>query len=551
MGIPALTPLERHEAALRLFCIIEKVKGIKSGKPGDARERLLRQEKALAAELMAQWRKAYTDALKDIFDSIPEDITEDAMKLIEDGILSALGPAFGNSATVRAMMKKTIGAVYADSKREWALKTPEGRRSPLLSLPDRRAIEVLTRHNCFWLGEHYGEHIGPKVSELARQALDSGLGRKAFAKELKRTLGGVAPADYKYWDVAASAALVRARSFGVISGMEDAEITEYEVVAMGDERMCDICGEMSGRVFSVAEAKSLMDRAIGIKDPTEFKKTMPWQTRPMVGVSGKKIMSDGQTVPPFHGRCRCIIISHDGEASVTQESFGNLAPKWHLSKYDADTRIAVIGANSIPKIGLPGWKYDIVGKNGIVKQRRFFDDKGKPAKDVDMTHHGSPKAHPVPHIHEWNNGGRNESFRKPKAWEKKMAEDLGVQVTKNGLAEKETAEGISPYSFCHFASVEDFMKDIACGAEVEFEYDGHKYTVAGYSPPQAWEAYKDETWRKFEDIPDMFSNFKVHTGEALSDIATKLEVTCDFGGFVELVRSQTNLTWRGGGVNNP
>jgi hypothetical protein len=206
------------------------------------------------------------------------------------------------------MMKKTIGAVYADSKREWVLKTPEDQKSPLLSLPDRRAIEVLTRHNCFWLGEHYGEHIGPKVSELARQALDSGLGRKAFAKELKRTLGGVAPADYKYWDVAASAALVRARSFGVISGMEDAEITEYEVVAMGDERMCPICGEMNGRTFSVTETRKVIDSVLSIQDPKAFKKALPWQTKPAKGVSDAALCSSGQSIPPFHGRCRCVLV---------------------------------------------------------------------------------------------------------------------------------------------------------------------------------------------------------------------------------------------------
>ncbi|MDR1021037.1 MAG: hypothetical protein LBL73_09790 [Synergistaceae bacterium] len=314
MGIPALTPIERHEAALRLSLIVEKAKRIQSGKAGGSRERLLRQEKALAAELAAQWRKAYTDALKDIFDSIPGELAEDAMKLAEDALLSALGPAFGNSAAVRGLMKKNIEAAYADSKREWALKTPKDRKSPLLSLPDRRAVEVLTRHNCFWLGERYGEHVGPKVSEIAREALDSGLGRKALAEELRRRLGGVAPEDYRYWDVAASSALVRARSFGAISGMEEAEIAEYEVLAMGDERMCPICGEMNGRTFSVAETRRVIDSALGIKDPAAFKKALPWQSKPAKGMTDAELCSGGQSIPPFHGRCRCVLVTA-GEAS--------------------------------------------------------------------------------------------------------------------------------------------------------------------------------------------------------------------------------------------
>jgi hypothetical protein len=114
-----------------------------------------------------------------------------------------------------------------------------------------------------------------------------------------------------------------------------------------------------------------------------------------------------------------------------------------------------------------------------------------------------------------------------------MAKALRTQVTKNELEKKEAVEEVSPYSFCRFASVEDFMKDITCGAEVEFEYDGHKYTIAG---SEAWEWEKEETWQKFKDIPDMFENFKVHTGEPLRKIATEVDVTDDFGGFVELIK---------------
>ena len=166
-------------------------------------------------------------------------------------------------------MDKSIGKVYKTSKREFAPQAS-------LSLADKKAVDVLTKHNCFWIGEHYGNHIGGKIAEITQQALNDGLGRKELARELKSALGGKV-GGYQYWDVTASAALVRARSFGAISGMEEAGIAEYEILAMQDERMCPICGELNGRTFSVMETREVIDRTLGISDPDKFKEAMPWQ----------------------------------------------------------------------------------------------------------------------------------------------------------------------------------------------------------------------------------------------------------------------------------
>jgi hypothetical protein len=259
-------------------------------------------EAKLAAELRRMWRREYTAALKEIFETIPDEFTEDAAKFLEEELLSALGEPFGASKSAHELLRKYIADAHIDGKKEFVVK-------PLTSLPDRRAIEALTRHSCFWLGQHYGERVGPKISELTRNALDTGIGRKALAEDLKRELGGIAPKDYRYWDVVSSAALVRGRSFGFISGMAEAELEYYEVLAMMDERMCPICGEMNGRVFSVAETQKVINSALDLNDPKAFKEAMPWQTKPATDISNKKLCSSGQSVPPFHGRCRCTLIA--------------------------------------------------------------------------------------------------------------------------------------------------------------------------------------------------------------------------------------------------
>ena len=279
--------LGRHEAWLRLSAIV---------KAGDKHIQL---ERKLTSELIKNWRESYEDALQGLFKQIPEELSQSVIELITSRLSESLGQSFGSSQKVREELRKYITRAYEGGKSEFVVKHD-------LSLPDIRAIDVLTKHNCYWLGEHYDKHIREGIAKLTQQAISDGLGRKELAKELREALGGKV-GGYKYWDVVSSAALVRSRSFGCISGMVEARITEYEILAMGDERMCPICGELNGKTFSVSETKKVIDRTLDISDPDKFKEAMPWHTESPAGVSKDKLIADGMSIPPFHGRCRCVL----------------------------------------------------------------------------------------------------------------------------------------------------------------------------------------------------------------------------------------------------
>ena len=304
-----LTELERHEAYLRLYGIITSFPIAK-----DKADEYLKLERKMAAELIRNWRQKYDLALKEIFKSIPEKISQEAKDIILNGLSESLGSNFGQSQSVRYLLQKYIRNTYETAKKEFAVKSH-------FNLSDSRAIEVLTKHNCFWLGQHYGKHIGPKISEMAQQALENGLGRKEFASELRGALGGEV-GGYKYWDVASSAALVRARSFGTIAGMEEAGIVEYEILAMGDERMCPICDNMNGRVFSVSVAREKINEVLDIEDPEKFKEAMPWQTTSPKDVSDETLQNSGMSLPPFHGRCRCTLVMVDSSIENDYHVYG-------------------------------------------------------------------------------------------------------------------------------------------------------------------------------------------------------------------------------------
>ena len=483
-------------------------------------KKLIDLERKLASELLKQWRETYTKALKEVFKAIPKIVSKDAIKLLQDVLLEELGPAFGSSETIRNLMDKHITRSYSDEKLRWfTKKLKDSEKSSVLSLPDKRAISVLTRNNCFWIGQHYGTHVGPKIADLTQKALNEGKGRDALAEELRQELGDVAPEGYSYWDVVSSSALVRARSFGAISGMEEAGITEYEILAMGDERVCDICEEMDGRVFSVEETRKVIDHALDITDPEAFKAALPWQTEPPVGKSSAQLTEDGQNVPPFHGRCRCtVVMVNEDRELITAESFSNFDFDSIIS-IDNDTRIAQFLAHGLPNKGLPGWKYDRFDPEKGMQTRRFFDYEGNPIKDVDYTDHGKPKKHPKDgHVHSWVNGVRIKKWHYPKGWEKRMVEESKKQQVK---------KYVSPYTGeeteIEHITVEQFVYVFNVGGEIEFSYDGHRYFASACcGPAQAWEMDKDGEDTEFKDVDDLLDHFKLHTGETLREAMPKI-----------------------------
>ena len=110
--------------------------------------------------------------------------------------------------------------------------------------------------------------------------------------------------------------------------------------------------------------------------------------------------------------------------------------------------------------------------------------------------------------------------------EAEMARELHKEVMKDNDDKEFTVLGDGS----RYWDVADFLRDLDVGCEIEFEYDGHGYTVADYDPHFAWEWHKDETRKQFKDAEDMLDNFKVHTGESLREIVTKVSIVFSVDG---------------------
>ncbi|GAA0352345.1 RHS repeat-associated core domain-containing protein [Bacillus horti] len=81
-------------------------------------------------------------------------------------------------------------------------------------------------------------------------------------------------------------------------------------------------------------------------------------------------------------------------------------------KNDPMPNHSTIQGNKLPMQGKPNSSIDRVDDKGKVIQRRYYDENGRPIRDVDFTDHGHPKHHNVPHEHIWDLSDPNKPVRR-------------------------------------------------------------------------------------------------------------------------------------------
>lgn len=111
-----------------------------------------------------------------------------------------------------------------------------------------------------------------------------------------------------YWRVVANAAASRGYHWGYLKAAQARSFLGYTLVAVMDERTSDICRELNGRSFWVADALAVMEPAVMSDNPEAVKVAMPWlRAEDIKGLDADGLRALGCLVPPFHGNCRTTI----------------------------------------------------------------------------------------------------------------------------------------------------------------------------------------------------------------------------------------------------
>lgn len=220
-----------------------------------------------------------------------------------------------------------------------------------LSQRDINAEAALRKSHLNFIRDSSGlraEALSAKARDIVASGLSNGYGTDTIGQQLESVFREDIPRPESYWRVVADAFVGRARARSQIDALADAGIETYELVAVLDEVTTDICRMMDGKVFQVSAAQKFLSSLDSLEDPEDIKYVQPWVRkgrdpdgdgdrlyvpnkdgstttiakidRSGVGglddrgeYSGQKSISELMTLgipcPPFHGKCRTVIVA--------------------------------------------------------------------------------------------------------------------------------------------------------------------------------------------------------------------------------------------------
>lgn len=217
---------------------------------------------------------------------------------------------------------------------------------------DERILKHLTGSQHLYITDQYARRragYSATARRIVEEGLRDGIGRDAIAASLQERLGVVAGLrrSEQYWSVISGAFTNHARTWGHLSGFNQAGIENFIFEAVLDEVTTDQCRFLHGKRFSVPSAMGRFQQAAEMEDPEQIKEVMPWirsgrnadgerelftqdregnrtriatVVRSGVGtaddlgsykgaMSAKELDESGAFIPPLHGLCRSTVVA--------------------------------------------------------------------------------------------------------------------------------------------------------------------------------------------------------------------------------------------------
>lgn len=194
-----------------------------------------------------------------------------------------------------------------------------------LTLRDERAIASMVDAQLNWIGDFYEVGLSESIDAIVTDAmLETGLGRAEAGKLLEQKLAerlsasgieiplGFANKSASYFEMLAANVTSSARVRGQVSQMLQIGVTNYTIVAAGDEKTCSRCALLDGKSVQVQHAQRMLSALEDADTPDKVRAAQPWASK----VSDIKDAPASFILPPFHGSCRCVVdISEDAEVT--------------------------------------------------------------------------------------------------------------------------------------------------------------------------------------------------------------------------------------------
>jgi hypothetical protein len=319
---------------------LERAEGLVGGILGDVLFVKARSEDTRVAAFRAGYAKALEKVLRARFDEFEiegriDEVMERAGELFGPSVAGKLAPDIERHLKSAFRLGQQVGVVPDKVKTLW-------------DKPRQEALDWLVKHDRFWIGKVFGDHLSGDFRETITAGLNEGLGRKDIGRRLRDMVMGKAgtPAKIEYYTRVAATTVNRARNWGGVFSLHAAGFTEYEIRSVLDERTSRICREMSGKTFRVRDAMDLVQRAMD-SPPSAIETLAPWprydaergdhyltvdgSREYLTGKNTQWLAGHGLSLPPFHGNCRSTYVVTSAQVTEHGEVVEPAAPPFDVA----------------------------------------------------------------------------------------------------------------------------------------------------------------------------------------------------------------------------
>jgi hypothetical protein len=228
------------------------------------------------------------------------------------------------SKKAKPLVSSHINEAYKEfrqSKRAFDRMIKAGTKVPeaTFGVKDVRAIKFLTNSDNFYLGKFVTDPDTKKrlIQFIKDNYLEGDLpvGKNQVAlQKFKDNFGNFMEGEEWKINRVINTTLNKARNYGAINYMSQAEVAEFEIRGVNDRLQCGYCSWLQGKRFSVETAVNTIE-TLSSSDPQQVTTVTPFVTakfkKPadLEGQTAEKLQAMGISSPPFHPDCRDVVVA--------------------------------------------------------------------------------------------------------------------------------------------------------------------------------------------------------------------------------------------------
>ena len=278
-------------------------------------------------------------------------------KKVTSATLAAASAAAGLVLSAMAGMTRervsdVVRAAYVEDRKRILLRAahlnPGSFEAPSLTSIDDAAVQTLSDHQAYWIGNSYSRALSDRIAEVSKIMVTQGVSSRVAGTKLGEILraefgldsriasgseamssilgtsveipSGWTGTAAQYLDALAANTVTVGRTIGATHGLRESGSELLEIVAQLGPNCCEFCVWMDGKIFRVSDAVDLADQLVKTTNPEDVRRVQPWihlgrflkesglglgDKGPVSTEKTRTLVRYGKQLPPFHILCHC------------------------------------------------------------------------------------------------------------------------------------------------------------------------------------------------------------------------------------------------------